>query len=442
MGQERSIEDMSGSELLDHVDQLARTQRRCEVQILLAARQHAVLNNADTIDPRQAKIPGGERARRFGGEGTPEVAEFAAANLGARLGLSTYAGRELIADALDLATRLPRLWARVQALEVKASYARFVARKTRDLTKEETDYVDSRVVESADGRIGWSRFETLVAAAIKAADPVAAAEREEAEHGRQFANPTQSDEHGMRGFYIRGPFATIARLDATVAFIAEVLFQLGDDSPLDRRRVTAILVLANPVQAVELLSRYAAWVSASSTDEAVQPDVDLSRLLPAVTIYVHLFGEPDSDEIARVEDYGPVTEEWVRRHLGPHARFTVRPVFDIAGQAPVDAYEIPDRHRRAVHLMTPADTFPFSTNTSRSQQIDHTRRFKHGAAAKGAGQSRVGNYGPMTITHHRIKTFAGWQVEQPFPGIYLWRDPFGALYLVDHTGTRRLDWAA
>jgi hypothetical protein len=54
----------------------------------------------------------------------------------------------------------------------------------------------------------------------------------------------------------------------------------------------------------------------------------------------------------------------------------------------------------------------------------------------------VGNYGPMTITHHRIKTFAGWQVEQPFPGIYLWRDPFGALYLVDHTGTRRLDLAA
>jgi hypothetical protein len=44
----------------------------------------------------------------------------------------------------------------------------------------------------------------------------------------------------------------------------------------------------------------------------------------------------------------------------------------------------------------------------------------------------------MTITHHRIKTFAGWEVQQPFPGIYLWRDPFGALYLVDHTGTRRL----
>ena len=40
--------------------------------------------------------------------------------------------------------------------------------------------------------------------------------------------------------------------------------------------------------------------------------------------------------------------------------------------------------------------------------------------------------------HHRIKTHGHWQVRQPFPGIYVWRDPHGALYLVDHTGTRRL----
>ena len=44
----------------------------------------------------------------------------------------------------------------------------------------------------------------------------------------------------------------------------------------------------------------------------------------------------------------------------------------------------------------------------------------------------------MTVTHHRIKTHGGWDVQQPFPGIYLWRDPHGGFYLVDHTGTRRL----
>jgi hypothetical protein len=444
---ERPIEEISGGELLDHVEALGRAQRECEVKILLAARQHAVLHDADSIDPWQSKVPGGERARRFGGEGTPLVAEFAAADLGGRLGLSSYAGRELIADALDLSMRLPRLWQRVQALEVRASYARLVARKTRELTKEQAARVDERVAESADGRVSWTRFETLVEAAIVAADPAAAAQREEAEARRQFANPTGSDRHGMRGFYIRGSFATIARFDATVAFVAQVLADLGDESPLDQRRVKAVLVLANPARSAGLLSHNAAWRAAKTTDESADqhaepPVVQWAALLPAVTVYVHLYGgtdgDGDGDRVARVEGHGPVTEAWVRDRLGPEARFTIKPVLDIEGQAPVDAYEIPHRHRQTVHLMTPADIFPYSTNTSRTQQIDHTKAFVHGAAAQGAGQSRIGNYGPMTLGHHRIKTHGKWQVEQPFPGIYLWRDPHGAYYLVDHTGTRRI----
>jgi hypothetical protein len=65
-------------------------------------------------------------------------------------------------------------------------------------------------------------------------------------------------------------------------------------------------------------------------------------------------------------------------------------------------------------------------------QVDHTIPHDQG------GISGIGNYGPMTITHHRIKTHGHFQCRQPFPGIYLWRDPYGATYLVDHTGTRRL----
>ena len=291
--------------------------------------------------------------------------------------MSTYAARELMADGLDICHRLPRLWARVQALEVKVSYARFVARQTRDLTREQAGYVDERVVESADGRIPWSRFELLVEAAVKAADPAAAAEREEAERRRQFADPTASTEDGMRGFYIRGPFATIARLDAMVAFFAQVLAHLGDTGSQDERRVKAILILANPVHALNLLKAYQRWPPTASTgterrradrttesDEAPGPDrpeVDWSKFLPAVVVYVHLYGGVDSEGIARIEGVGPLTEAWVREHLGPHARFTIRPVHDIEGQAPVDGYEIPERHRQAVHLMTPADTFPSLT---------------------------------------------------------------------------------
>ena len=95
---------------------------------------------------------------------------------------------------------------------------------------------------------------------------------------------------------------------------------------------------------------------------------------PRVCLYVHTYAdrepEPDASAggavgVVRVEGHGPVTHAWVRRWLGPHARFTIRPVLDLAGQAPVDCWEIPERHRRAVHLMTPADTFPFASTPPR-----------------------------------------------------------------------------
>lgn len=448
-----AIEELSGGELLDLVGVLGAEQRRTECRILQAALQHAVLNDASSVDPVAARLPGRERAVRLGGVGTPRVAEFAAASFGARLGVSTYAGRALLADALDLAHRLPRLWARVGALEVPTRYARLVARQTRDLDSAQADLVDERVAEYADGRLSWSRFEALVDAAVTASDPEAAAAAEAEAAAAQCARPTRTDRHGMRGFFIRADAATVAVLDAAVARIAQILADLGDADPVEVRRVKALLVLARPDRAAELLAAYQQWGDRPADPEEAgtveaeghgdKPALDWAQLLPTVVLYVHLAASPhpsaqSDSSVARVEGVGPVTAAWVRRVLGDRARFTIRPVLDLAGIAPVDAYEVPERHRQAVHLMTPADIFPFSSSTSRSVQIDHTEPFRHGRAARGAGQSRLGNYGPMTTTHHRIKTFGGWEVKQPFPGLYLWRDPHGQAYLVDHTGTRPL----
>ena len=183
------------------------------------------------------------------------------------------------------------------------------------------------------------------------------------------------------------------------------------DAGVDARRVHAVLLMAHP---------------------GATPETPVGDLLPTVQLYLHSYLGQDAEPIARLEGHGPVTEAWITRVLGPNAKFKIQPVLDLAGQAPVDAYEIPDRHRQAVHLMTPADTFPFASSLSRDKQVDHTIPFEEG------GESGVGNYGPMTIRHHRIKTHGGWQVQQPFPGIYVFRDPHGAFYLVDHTGTRRL----
>jgi hypothetical protein len=61
-----------------------------------------------------------QRACAWGGEGTPEVSEYCAAELGALQGTGMAAARALIADALDLRYRLPRLWDRVLTGGVRA----------------------------------------------------------------------------------------------------------------------------------------------------------------------------------------------------------------------------------------------------------------------------------------------------------------------------------
>ena len=414
MQEPNALEEMSEDQVLDFVGACAETAWRAEVDLLRAAYQWSVLHSADRLDPARAGLPGRERARLLGGPGVPYVTEFAAAELGARIGRSPYAAARLIADAQDLYFRHPQLWARVQAGEVRASYARHVVSKTRDLQPDEAAYVDAAVTESADGRIPWSRFEALVEAKVAQAAPELAREAEERAAKATFAKKVRGEANGMASFLVRADLATIEAIDAAVTRRAGDLAESQPDAPHlateDQRRVHAFLLMVT----------------------GAAGDTDLADLLPGVTVFVHTYAGPDREGVARVEGHGPVTEEWVRQLLGPHARFTIQPVLDLAGQAPVDAYEIPDRHRRAVHLMTPADTFPFASSTSRSMQVDHTIPHAHG------GVSGIGNYGPMTTRHHRVKTHARWQVQQPFPGIYLWRDQYGAFYLVDHTGTRRL----
>ncbi|MFC4812966.1 hypothetical protein, partial [Paenibacillus sp. GCM10023250] len=63
----------------------------------------------------------------LGGDGAPAVAAFAPGPVAATLGISTAAGMALIADALDLQFRLPRIWRLVEQLAVEPYRARQVA---------------------------------------------------------------------------------------------------------------------------------------------------------------------------------------------------------------------------------------------------------------------------------------------------------------------------
>jgi hypothetical protein len=290
----------------------------------------------------------------------------------------------------------------------------------------------------------------------------------------------------------------IARLEATVAFVADALRAFGDTDYQDVRRVKAVALLANPVRAVELLAAFAAlrsrtsdrdlldelpdeppdeepasgpaagdamcrmdafarrvgfkpthlpaWMTARAADggeEAPTFTFDWSRLLPSLTLYLHLSHDDvvnGRGGVVRWEGEGPVTHEFVHEHLRPMHGYVIQPVIDPLNLAPVDAYEIPDRHRQAVHLRTPADTFPFSSNLSRAVDLDHTEEYDAASAssAEKHWSTRMGNLAPLGRFGHRIKTHGRWTVRQPFDGIQIWRDPHGQVYLVDHTGTHRI----
>ena len=119
----------------------------------------------------------------------------------------------------------------MQALEVKVSYARYVAKKTRDLERRPGRPASTTgSSESADGRVTWTRFEELVEAAVVAADPEAAAERERQAEGAavrpRHRGPPRT---GCVASTSAAHFAVIARLDATVAHLADALEALGVD---------------------------------------------------------------------------------------------------------------------------------------------------------------------------------------------------------------------
>ena len=105
------------------------------------------------------------------------VSEFCVTELGALQGTGPMAARALVADALDLRYRLPMLWKQVQAGQVRAWQARKVAEQTRPLSWDACVELDA-AISGFLGMLPWSRFHTILAAAIIDADPELAAERE------------------------------------------------------------------------------------------------------------------------------------------------------------------------------------------------------------------------------------------------------------------------
>lgn len=470
------IEELGVAAALAAAMERRRVADGAEAELLGLAAHWADLHAVLPGEGARIAVPGMERLVRLAGEGTPEVAEFAPAELGAALGMSTFAASCLVGDALELRHRLPRLWARVRAGTLQAWRARKIADHTKILSPEAAAWVDGQAVGFAH-KIGLKRVLDLVAVALMRFDPEEAARRVKAARDGRGVFVGEEMRNGTRSMSIEADALDVAEFDATISAIAEALAELGDEEGINVRRAKAIGVVADPQGALDLLTGGVRAAdrpgSATATDERSADAAGAADAADAAdaagsehdegardrggfrwraggggqppVLYVHLHADSVAAHgrgaVARVEGGGAVLAEQVLEWLG-RGDFRIQPVIDLADATSVDGYEAPRRMREVVVLRNPCCLFPWCNHLSRKKDLDHIEPYTPRDGGGPPGQTRADNLAGLCRRHHRLRTHGGWSYTMVEPGMYLWRSPRGQRYLVDHSGTTNLSVSA
>ncbi|MGH3498962.1 MAG: DUF222 domain-containing protein [Nocardioidaceae bacterium] len=200
---------------------------------------------------RGRRVPGGERLVRPGGAGAPACGSFTADELGPGLAMSSWSADRLLADAVDLRHRLPRLFGALHAGRTDAWRARLVAARTRHLGAGEAAAVETLVLDRLD-QVSRRRVADWVAGVAGQVDPEAADKQsEQATRRRHVSLDPSFDDHID---VVATLFAGDAlRLDARVDQLADLLAPGFPDQTKDQRRARALGLLADPDHAMALL---------------------------------------------------------------------------------------------------------------------------------------------------------------------------------------------
>ncbi|NPC95928.1 HNH endonuclease signature motif containing protein [Nocardioides sp. zg-DK7169] len=400
--------------------------QRAEVDVLEAALVWAAMHPEEPVSPTPTTgLVFGEVSVPLADEGTPLVAEFAPMELSAALALSTDSAKALIGDALELAHRLKRTWALVQAGEVPAWKARRVAQLTTTLPLAGAEFVD-RQLAPVIGRIGFAAIGRLVEHARVTFDPEGAEkQRRQAADGRRFDVHTEAaDSDGTVQVEATLDLADALDLDAAIRQGAAELAALGSEESLDVRRSMAAGELARRQLTFDLLAE-----AGDDAAAVVKPR--------QVVIHVHLSHAAisrDEAGIARVEEIRSiVSTEQVRQWCSsPEAQVVIKPVIDLEAHHHADAYAVPDRLAEQTKLAQQVCAFPWCERAARRCDTDHVTA--HGTTSTG-GPTCSCNLAPLCRRHHRAKTHTAWTYDKTDAAAYLWRSPHGLHLIKDHGTT-------
>lgn len=456
---------------LDRAAAAMSAKRRVEVEVLEAAlawaHAHVVGPDADPGEvagwrsdtirrPGTAAALFGERALPLAGDGTPLVAEFCVMELAAVLDLSHEATLALLGDVLDLAHRLPRLWALVRSLRVPVRLARLAASESRDLAASAAAQAD-RLLVWKPRRLNPHRVSVLVHEARLYADPDRAiADHDAAMDARRVEVQHEEGAPGASEVFMTLDTADAVAFDHTVSTMAATLRSLGHEGELGVRRAHAVGVLADPQKALDLLTA----ADVGDPNRAVDPEAD-----PAVCIaedVAHGSADPfrtpsgdggevvlvfhvtdrdlldDTHGVAHSPTLGPVLTGRLRSWLLCAGQVTVKPVVDLdpAAHPPVDPHDPPARMAEMVRLRDQTCVYPQCGRPSARCDLDHTAEYVPMDEGGPPGQTRPANLAPLCRRHHRAKTFGDFSYRRLDDGSYEWTLPSGATVRSDPPGHR------
>jgi len=220
-------------------------------RVMRAAARFAAMHSGESlVGPVEAWH---ESCLPLGGEGCPEVAEFAVVEFAAALDRSTESGRRYLSHAVEGFYRLRRCWGRLEAGELPAWRLGFIAERTVCLSPEAAAFVDATVAPFAHS-IEPAQLGRLIEEAKARFDPEATeAERLAAAEAGHF--DIALADVGVNGrVRIDGDvdLADALDLEAVVAADAHQQLLLGSTDSLDVRRAKAVGNLARNQTTLDL----------------------------------------------------------------------------------------------------------------------------------------------------------------------------------------------
>ena len=346
------------------------------------------------------------------------------------MNLSHAAGLALVAEAVELRHRLPRLWALVKDGRLQAWKARRVAQATTQLSADAVAFVDRHLAVTARSNRLPALNPVLHEARLRCdPDQAAAVEQHALHHRGVWLDHRESTATTL--LTARLDTLDALDLDATVGNLAGLMGRLGDARTLDVRRASALGLLAHPQRALDLAAG-----AGTGTDPGAGSGVNGSR----GTLYLHvtLADLTTTTGSSAVERLGTASLTLLRDWLPRLSGVTIRPVLDPTRSDAVDAHDPPTWMRELVILRDGHCVFPGCGVDARSCDLDHLDPYVPLDRGGPPGQTTPANLACLCRRHHRAKTFAGWRYrrlpdpperDQPGPR-YEWTSPHLRTYRV------------